>query len=69
MDFLFLFILLGVERYYASVDIPRLEIGRAKIITFNDGAIILSITFFRNKESMPFVNTELLNILFLRDRS
>jgi hypothetical protein len=48
--------ILDTKRCYASVVIPRLETGRAKkyYFTFNDGAKILSMKFFKNKDC--FIN-------------
>lgn len=47
--------ILDTERCYASVIISRLEIGRAKryyYFSFNDGAKILPIKFFKNKDGL-----------------
>lgn len=55
--------ILDTKRCYASVIIPRLEIGRAKVyyyFSFNDGAKIPSIKFFKNKDG--FINTICENI-------
>lgn len=45
--------MLDTKRCYASVIIPRLEIVRAEMcyyFSFNDGAKIPSIKFFKNKD-------------------
>lgn len=50
--------ILDTKRCYASVIIPRLEIGRAKMYYYfssNDGAKIPFINFFKNKDG--FTNT------------
>lgn len=50
--------ILDTKRCYAFVIIPRLEIGRAKMyyyFSFNDGAKIPSLKFFKNKDD--FINT------------
>lgn len=53
--------ILDAKRCYASVVIPRLEIGRAKMyyyfFSFNDGAKIPSIKFFKIKNKDGFINT------------
>lgn len=58
MDLTILVYILDTKRCYTSVIIPRLEIGRAKMyyyFSFNDGAKIPSIKFFKNKDG--FIST------------
>lgn len=59
MDLTILVYILDTKRCYASVIIPRMEIGRAEkyycYFLFNDGAKIISIKVVKNKDC--FINT------------